>query len=97
MTEVLKALHRIVNEAIRAQELTMSEDPPRFYDLSAINLEKLRDEFAKKVPVLHQSILDRAAHEPHVGIRGATGSGGVERAVREVPFDGTEHQEVRTR
>ncbi len=49
VTEVLKALHRIVNEAIRAQQWVMGEDVPRFYDLSAIDLEKLRDEFAKKI------------------------------------------------
>ena len=50
-----------------------------------------------EMPVLHQGVLDGAAHEPNVGVRRATGAGGVERAVREVPFDGTEHQEVRTR
>lgn len=49
VTEVLKALHRIVNEAIRAQQSVVGEDEPRFYDLSAIDLEKLREEFAKKV------------------------------------------------
>ncbi len=49
ITEVLKALHRIVNEAIRAERYAASEEPQRFYDLSAIDLEKLRDEFAKKV------------------------------------------------
>lgn len=50
VTELLKELHRIVNEAVRAQ--TMAADPPaesKFYDLSSIDLEKLRDEFAKKV------------------------------------------------
>jgi type I restriction enzyme R subunit len=47
---LLKELHRIVNEAIRAQ--TSAADPPAentFYDLSDIDLEKLRDEFARKV------------------------------------------------
>ena len=50
VTELLKELHRIVNEAIRTH--TTAADPPpesRFYDLSAIDLEKLRDEFARKV------------------------------------------------
>jgi type I restriction enzyme R subunit len=50
VTELLKQLHRIVNEAIRAQTPKVTEaTDPRFYDLSKINLEKLRDEFAKKV------------------------------------------------
>lgn len=47
---LLKELHRIVNEAINAQ--TMVAEPPaesKYYDLSNIDLEKLRDEFAKKV------------------------------------------------
>jgi type I restriction enzyme R subunit len=50
VTALLKELHRIVNEAIRAQ--TTAADPPgesTFYDLSNIDLEKLRDEFARKV------------------------------------------------
>ncbi len=50
VSALLKELHRIVNEAIRAQ--TTAADPPaesRYYDLSNIDLEKLRDEFAKKV------------------------------------------------
>lgn len=50
VSALLKELHRIVNEAIRAQ--TTAADPPaesKFYDLSNIDLEKLRDEFAKKV------------------------------------------------
>ena len=48
--ELLKELHRIVNEAIRAQT-AVAETPPesKFYDLSNIDLEKLRDEFASKV------------------------------------------------
>jgi type I restriction enzyme R subunit len=49
VTEVLKALHRIVNEAIRAQQSVVAEEPPLFYDLSAIDLELLREEFASKV------------------------------------------------
>jgi type I restriction enzyme R subunit len=53
VTEVLKALHRIVNEAIRAQDdpsRSVEEDSPsRLYDLSQVDFAKLRDEFAKKV------------------------------------------------
>jgi type I restriction enzyme R subunit len=50
VTELLKELHRIVNEAIRTH--TVAADPAaegKFYDLSSIDLEKLRDEFAKKI------------------------------------------------
>lgn len=47
---LLKELHRIVNEAIRAHA-GVADPPPesRFYDLSSIDLEKLRNEFAGKV------------------------------------------------
>lgn len=50
VTALLKDLHRIVNDAIRAQT-TAAAPPPesRFYDLSSIDLEKLRDEFSRKV------------------------------------------------
>jgi type I restriction enzyme R subunit len=49
VTALLKELHRIVNEAIRAQTPAIAEPDSRFYDLSTIDLEKLRDEFANKV------------------------------------------------
>ena len=49
VTGVLKELHRIVNEAIRAADPQVERDDARFFDLSHIDLEKLRDEFAKKV------------------------------------------------
>ncbi|GAB6190699.1 type I restriction endonuclease subunit R [Desulfocastanea catecholica] len=49
VTILLKALHRIVNEAIRAQSPVTDEPDSRFYDLSTIDLEKLRNEFASKV------------------------------------------------
>jgi len=49
VTELLKALHRIVNEAIRTRALDQVFEESRLYDLSQIDLEKLRDEFAKKV------------------------------------------------
>jgi len=49
VTDLLKELHRIVNDAIRAAELGDVQREARFYDLSRIDLERLRDEFAKKV------------------------------------------------
>jgi type I restriction enzyme, R subunit len=48
VTELLKELHRIVNEAIRAAAPGDDQKESRFFDLSQIDLEKLRDEFAKK-------------------------------------------------
>jgi type I restriction enzyme R subunit len=45
---LLKELHRIVNEAIRAAAPGDDQQESRFFDLSQIDLEKLRDEFAKK-------------------------------------------------
>ena len=62
VTELLKELHRIVNEAIRAQpdESRAGEEEPeaRFYDLSQIDLEKLRDEFARRVRRKAKAIQD---------------------------------------
>lgn len=49
VTVLLKELHRIVNEAIRAQTPVDAEPDSRFYDLSTIDLGKLRDEFVSKV------------------------------------------------
>jgi type I restriction enzyme R subunit len=49
VTELLKELHRIVNEAIRAQEEGIEVREGRTFDLSRIDLEKPRDEFAKKL------------------------------------------------
>ncbi|SMF97222.1 type I restriction enzyme, R subunit [Methylomagnum ishizawai] len=49
VSELLKVLHRIVNEAIQTQEGRVEESEARYYDLSQIDLVKLRDEFAKKV------------------------------------------------
>lgn len=49
MTELLKELHRIVNEAIRTQAPGDDQAEGLTFDLSQIDLEKLRDEFAKKV------------------------------------------------
>ncbi|MGD0261655.1 MAG: type I restriction enzyme endonuclease domain-containing protein [Verrucomicrobiota bacterium] len=49
VTDLLKKLHRIVNEAIRAQEPGEDQMDSKFFDMSRIDLEKLRDEFARKV------------------------------------------------
>jgi type I restriction enzyme R subunit len=49
VTEVLKELHKIVNEAIRAQEPGGDQMDSKLFDMSQIDLEKLRDEFMKKV------------------------------------------------
>ncbi len=49
VTELLKQLHRIVNEAIRTQGRGDDQAEGLTFDLSQIDLEKLRDEFAKKV------------------------------------------------
>ena len=49
VTELLKELHRIVNEAIRTQTPGDDQTEGLTLDLSRIDLEKLRDEFAKKV------------------------------------------------
>ena len=49
VTELLKALHRIVNEAIRTQAPGNDQAEGLTFDLSRIDMEKLRDEFAKKV------------------------------------------------
>ena len=48
VTELLKELHRIVNEAIRAAAPGDDQMDAKLYDLSAVDLEKLRDEFAKR-------------------------------------------------
>lgn len=49
VTELLKELHRIVNEAIRTQDPGDDQAEGLTFDLSQIDLEKLRAEFAKKV------------------------------------------------
>ena len=49
VTELLKELHRIVNEAIRTQAAGGDQAAGLTFDLSKIDLERLRDEFAKKV------------------------------------------------
>ena len=49
VTELLKELHRIVNEAIRTRSPGDDQAEGSTFDLSQIDMEKLRDEFAKKV------------------------------------------------
>jgi type I restriction enzyme R subunit len=49
VTALLKELHRIVNEAIRTQTPGEDQAEGLTFDLSKIDLEKLRDEFAKNV------------------------------------------------
>ena len=49
VTELLKELHRIVNEAIRTWAPGEDQAEGLTFDLSRIDLEKLREEFAKKV------------------------------------------------
>ena len=49
ITDLLKALQRIVGEAIQADALGADQEQGLTVDLSRIDLEVLRDEFAKKV------------------------------------------------
>jgi type I restriction enzyme, R subunit len=49
VTDLLKTLHRIVNEAIRAADQGEDQSEARLFDMSTIDLERLRDEFSKKV------------------------------------------------
>ena len=49
VTDLLKELHRIVNEAIRAAEPGGDQMDAKMFDMSTIDSEKLRDEFARKV------------------------------------------------
>lgn len=77
VTVLLKELHRIVNEAVRAQTPMVAEPEPegKFYDLSQIDLEKLRDEFARKVKrkaralqdireIVEQKLAEMLKHNP---------------------------------
>ena len=49
VSELLKVLHRIVNQAIASHGAGGDQASGLTVDLSKINMEKLRDEFAKKV------------------------------------------------
>ena len=58
VTEVLKELHQIVNEAIRAQEPGEDHAEGLTVDLSQIDFARLRDEFAHKVQRKHAALQD---------------------------------------
>ena len=58
VTEVLKELHRIVNEAIRAAAPGGDHAEGPTVDLSQIDFEKLRNEFAGKVRRKHAALQD---------------------------------------
>jgi type I restriction enzyme R subunit len=58
VTEVLKELHKIVNEAIRAQVPGEDAAEGLKVDLSQIDFAKLRDEFTSKVKRKHAALQD---------------------------------------
>jgi type I restriction enzyme, R subunit len=75
VTELLKELQRIVNEAIRTQAPGEDQSEGLTFDLSRLDLEKLRTEFAKKVQrkattiqdiriVVEQKLADMLARNP---------------------------------
>ena len=75
VTELLKELHRIVNEAIRTQDTGKDQAEGLTFDLSRIDLKKLRNEFAKKVQrkstviqdiraIIEQKLADMLARNP---------------------------------
>ncbi|WP_245969411.1 type I restriction enzyme endonuclease domain-containing protein [Thiocapsa rosea] len=75
VTELLKELHRIVNQAIRAEAPGDDQTEGLTYDLSRIDLERLRDEFAKKVrhkatalqdirEIVEQKLAEMLRHNP---------------------------------
>ncbi len=75
VTELLKELHRIVNEAIRTQAPGDDRAEGLTFDLSRIDMKKLRDEFAKNVrhkataiqdirEIIEQKLAELLAHNP---------------------------------
>ncbi len=58
VTEVLKELHKIVNEAIRTQGAGEDHAEGLIVDLSQVDFAKLRDEFASKVQRKHAALQD---------------------------------------
>ena len=58
VTQVLKELHKIVNEAIQAQAPGEDHAEGLSVDLSRIDFEKLRDEFTRKVRRKHAALQD---------------------------------------
>lgn len=58
VTDLLKELHRIVNEAIRAHDVGVDHAEGFTVDLSRLDFEKLRDEFASKARRKRAAIQD---------------------------------------
>ena len=58
VTDVLKELHKIVNEAIRAQTPGGDQAEGLTVDLSRVDFARLRDEFARKVKRKHAALQD---------------------------------------
>ncbi len=58
VTDVLKELHNIVNEAIRSQSPGKDQAEGLKVDLSQIDFEKLQEEFAKKVKRKRKALQD---------------------------------------
>lgn len=58
VTAVLKQIHAIVNEAIRTHAPGEDAAEARTYDLSKIDMERLRDEFAQRVPRMATAVED---------------------------------------
>jgi type I restriction enzyme R subunit len=58
VTALLKELHRIVNEAIRAHDVGDDHAEGLTVDLSRIDFEKLREEFAGRVRRKHSALQD---------------------------------------
>lgn len=68
VTDLLKELHRIVNEAIRAHDVGVDHAEGFTVDLSRLDFEKLREEFSSKVRRKHAAIQDiRALIEAKLG------------------------------
>lgn len=75
VTDLMKEIHRIVNEAIRTQDPGGDQGVGLMFDLSTIDLDKLRDEFAKRAKhkataiqdirtLLEQKLADMLAKNP---------------------------------
>ena len=58
ITEVLKELHRIVNQAIAASGPGGDQKASKTYDLSKLDFDRLRQEFAKKVKRKNTALKD---------------------------------------
>jgi len=58
VTEILKEIHKIVNEAIRTQAPGDDHAEALKVDLSKIDFQKLREEFAKKVSFKYAALQD---------------------------------------